>query len=139
MPEQSYPPARTVAPAVRAHFERHIAQARAAGHDGLAVVPEERAIEAVIEAAFWASLRREEGYIPKISLAYMSPDESVQSLRFDTPLPLQPSVLTRVSPAVERAGIHLAVWSDGAGFSVWHRACHSDVLLRPRGLRPGTA
>jgi len=105
---------------VRAHFERHIEEARSAGDQGLAVVPDERAIAAMIEAAFWASLRREEGYIPKISLAYVSPDETAHPLKFDSPLPLQPSLLTKVAPAVERAGIHLAVWRNGAdGFSVW--------------------
>jgi len=120
MPSQGYPPAHTVAPAVRAHFERHIEEARSAGDQGLAVVPDERAIAAMIEAAFWASLRREEGYIPKISLAYVSPDETAHPLKFDSPLPLQPSLLTKVAPAVERAGIHLAVWRNGAdGFSVW--------------------
>src|SRR5437588_12705348 len=119
MVSHGYPPARAVAPRVRDHFERHMAEARAAGHDGLAVVPDEQAIEAIIEAAFWASLRREEGYVPKISLAYVSPDEAIQPLPFDSALTLQPSVLTRVAPAVERAGIHLAVWDDGGGYSVW--------------------
>jgi hypothetical protein len=119
MPSQGYPPAHTVAPAVRAHFERHIGEARAAGYSGLADVPDEAAIAAMIEAAFWASLRREEGYIPKISLAYVSPGETTHPLKFDSPLPLQPSVLTRVAPAVERAGIHLAVGRTGSGFSVW--------------------
>jgi hypothetical protein len=123
MPSQGYPPAHTVAPAVRAHFQRHIDEARVAGDTGLAAVPEERAIAAIIEAAFWASLRREEGYIPKISLAYVAPEESAHPLQFDSPLPLQPSLLTKVAPAVERAGIHLAVWNDnsarGDGFSVW--------------------
>jgi hypothetical protein len=104
---------------VRDHFDRHVANARAAGHDGLAVVPGETAIAAIIEAAFWASLRREEGFVPKISLAYLSPRDAVHPLCFDRPLTLQPSVLTRVAPAVERAGIHLAVWDDGDGFRVW--------------------
>jgi hypothetical protein len=122
MPSQGYPPAQTIAPAVHAHFRRHVDDARAAGDTGLAAVPTERAIAAIIEAAFWASLRREEGYIPKISLAFVSPEEVAYPLRFDAPLPLQPSVLTRVAPAVERAGIHLAVWNHGNGsdaFSVW--------------------
>jgi Probable sensor domain DACNV len=120
MPSQGYPPAHTVAPAVRAHFQRHIDEARAAGDNGLAAVPEDRAIAAIIEAAFWASLRREEGYIPKISLAYVAPEDSAHPLKFDSPLALQPLLLTKVAPAVERAGIHLAVWKDGSdGFSVW--------------------
>ncbi|HYM22321.1 MAG TPA: hypothetical protein VEU08_03910, partial [Vicinamibacterales bacterium] len=119
MAPQGYPPARAVAGPVREHFERHIAEARAAGDGGLAVAPSEDAIAAIIEAAFWASLRREEGYVPKISLAYVSPEDAVHPLRFDPPLALAPSVLTRVAPAVERAGIHLGVWNDGDGFSVW--------------------
>ena len=31
--------------------------------------PDADTIEAIIDAAFWASLRREESYVPKISLA----------------------------------------------------------------------
>ncbi len=31
------------------------------------------AIEAMVDIAFWASVRREEGYIPKISLAFLRP------------------------------------------------------------------
>ena len=78
-----------------------------------------RAVDLTILRVAEPSLRREEGYVPKISLAYVSPDEADQPLRFDSPLTLQPSVLTRVAPAVERAGIHLAVWDDGGGYSVW--------------------
>ena len=39
-------------------------------------------IEAVIDAGFWASLRREEGYTPRISLAFLSPEETADPLRF---------------------------------------------------------
>ena len=119
MEGQSYPPARTIAPLVREHFERHIGDARRRGLDGIASVPDTDAIEAIIQAAFWASLRREEGYMPKISLAFVSPTEAVHPLQFERPLPLAPAALTRVAPAVERAGIHLAVWRDGDGWTVW--------------------
>jgi len=119
MEGQSYPPARTIAPLVLEHFERHIGEARRRGLDGIASVPGIDAIEAIIQAAFWASLRREEGYMPKISLAFVSPTEAVHPLQFERPLPLAPAALTRVAPAVERAGIHLAVWRDGDGWTVW--------------------
>jgi hypothetical protein len=119
MEGQSYPPARTIAPLVRKHFERHIGEARRRGLDGIASVPDTDAIEAIIQAAFWASLRREEGYMPKVSLAFVSPTEAVHPLQFERPLPLAPAALTRVAPAVERAGIHLAVWRDGDGWAVW--------------------
>lgn len=76
-------------------------------------------IEAIVDAAFWASLRREENYLPRISLALLPPDHAVRPLRFDTPLPLGPVGLVRVAPAVERRGIHLGVWRDGDTLAVW--------------------
>lgn len=76
-------------------------------------------IEAMIDAAFWASLRREEGYTPKISLAYLRPDDTASALIFEMPLPLAPDALTRLAPAVERPGIHLGVSQGPDGLSVW--------------------
>jgi hypothetical protein len=116
---QSYPLARTIAPIVRAHFARHIEDARRRGVEHVASVPALAAIEAMIDAAFWASLRREEGYIPKISLAFISPEEAVRTLRFARALPLAPTALTRIAPAVERPGIHLGVARGDAGWEVW--------------------
>ena len=75
--------------------------------------PGERDVEALVDAAFWASLRREEGYLPRISLALVPPDRASRPLYFDRPLTLGPEVLVRVAPAVERPGIHLGVWRDG--------------------------
>jgi len=116
-----YLAAKTAAPRILAHFESH-AESRAQSSGGVlaAVLPGVETIEAMIDAAFWASLRREEGYIPKISLALLSPDQSRYPLRFERPLPLNPAVLTRVAPAVERRGIHLGVWPDERGtLQVW--------------------
>ncbi|MBZ5723560.1 MAG: hypothetical protein LAP87_01050 [Acidobacteriia bacterium] len=104
---------------VEAHFARHLAEARDRGREPLASLPDAATIEAVIDAAFWASLRREEGYVPKISLAYLSPEEAVHPLLFERPMPLEPAALTRVAPAVERPGIHLGVWHDGSELAVW--------------------
>jgi hypothetical protein len=116
---QAYPAARTVSPKVQAHFARHLADARQRGQKALASLPDTTAIEAIIEAAFWASLRREEGYVPRISLAFVGPDEAERPLIFERPLPLDPGALTRVAPAVERAGIHLGVWRDRSELIVW--------------------
>ena len=115
----AYPAARAVAPKIWSHFERHAADARQRGAAHVAVVPDEATIEAIIDAAFWASLRREENYIPKISLACVSSDHTPHPLRFARPLPLEPGALVRVAPAVERAGIHLGVWRDGETLCVW--------------------
>jgi hypothetical protein len=115
----AYPAARSVAPAVYAHFEHHIGAARRKSSEGVASLPDVGAIEELIGAAFWASLRREEGYIPRISLAWLAPHEVAHPLILAEPLPLDPGVLAKVAPAVERAGIHLGVWRDGGELRVW--------------------
>jgi hypothetical protein len=112
MTAQAYVAAQLVAPKVHAYFARYRAEAIARGQHRLATLPDLETIEAIIDSAFWASLRREEGYVPRISLAFVSPQEAGQPLLFERPLPLKPSALTRVAPAVERAGIHLGVWHN---------------------------
>lgn len=116
---ETYPPARTVAPKVQAHFARHIEEARARGHEPIAAVPEAEIVERIINAAFWASLRREEGYIPKISIAYLPPEQNLHPMLFERALPLSPAALTKVAPVVERAGIHLGVWAQKGELCVW--------------------
>src|SRR5260370_27929101 len=105
-----YPAARAVASRVHPHFAQHLTAAEEKGTPDLASPPSTETIEAIIDAAFWASLRREEGYTPKVSLAFLSPAEAKVPLRFERPLPLTPEVLTKLGPAVERPGIHLGVW-----------------------------
>jgi hypothetical protein len=73
----------------------------------------------MIDVAFWASLRREEGYSPRISLAFLEPDETLHPLVFERPLALDPTSLARVAPAVERPGIHLGVGTQGDDWRVW--------------------
>lgn len=116
---QAYPAAHALAPRMHAHFARHLNDAHARGSQQLASLPDVDAIGAIIESAFWASLRREEGYVPRISLAFVAPEQAAQPLRFDHPLLLDAAALTRVAPAVAPAGIHLGVWRDGNGLSVW--------------------
>ncbi|HEX8148509.1 MAG TPA: hypothetical protein VF591_15115 [Pyrinomonadaceae bacterium] len=116
----AYPAARKVAETVVGHFTRRGEAARAAGKDGLAPTPDAEAVEAVINAAFWASLRREEGRPPKISLAYLPPAQAEPTLTFARTLPLTPDALAKLAPAVERPGIHLGVWRcDGENLCVW--------------------
>lgn len=118
MSEPAYPAARIVAPKVEAHFAQHLTDGHGRGPSQF-VAPTADTIEAIIDAAFWASLRREESYIPKISLVLLSPERATHPLMFEQPLPLVPGALVKVAPAVERPGIHLGVWHDGAGLSVW--------------------
>jgi hypothetical protein len=115
----AYPAARAISATAHEHFARRVAVAREKSKDGLADVPDASAIEAIVDAAFWASLRREEGYTPKISLAFLQPEQAGGPLRFEKRLPLDPIALSRLAPAVERPGIHLGVWRDDAGLCVW--------------------
>jgi len=114
----TYPAARLVADAVQGHFARHITSARGRG-GGELETPPTLAIAAIIDAAFWASLRREEGRAPRISLAFLPPENAKHAVTFAGRLPLLPAVLAKVGPAVERPGIHLGVWRNGDEFFVW--------------------
>ena len=115
----AYPAAHAVAPTIQSYFADKVATALRQGKTDLASAPDAAAIEAIIEACFWASLRREEGYSPKISLAFMSPDQAQQPMRFENQLPLTPPVLSRLAPAVERPGIHLGVWNENGALRLW--------------------
>jgi hypothetical protein len=118
MNDPAYPAARAVAPHVHDHFARHLATMPAGPGPG-AGPPEARDVEAVVDAAFWASLRREEGYVPKISLALVAPDRVERPMLFARPLPLSAVPLVRIAPAVERPGIHLGVWRQDGELRVW--------------------
>jgi hypothetical protein len=81
--------------------------------------PDRKSLEQLIDAAFWASLRPEEGMPPRISLAFAAPDGFENTLRFATALPLEPASLAHVAPAVERRGIHLGVIRHSGELWVW--------------------
>src|SRR5215831_670796 len=108
----TYHAAHAVAATIEAHFAEHLAEARARGETGLAETPSAAAIEAMIDASFWASFRPEEGRFPKISLAFVPPEQARQPLMFEQRLPLNTVTLTKLAPAVERPGIHLGVWRE---------------------------
>jgi hypothetical protein len=116
----AYPAARATAERVQAHLGRQHEAARLHGVTPVAPEPDAEAIETIADAAFWASLRREEGRTPKISLAFLPPSATSQPLLFERQLPLSAAGLAKLAPAVERPGIHLGVWRDRGGeFRVW--------------------
>jgi hypothetical protein len=119
MAEPAYPAARQVAAVVQSHFAKHLSAARQQGRIDLGVEPEAAYIEAIIDAGFWASLRREEGVTPTISLALLPPGNAGQALTFAEWLPLYPAALSKLAPAVERPGIHLGVWPVDGVLRVW--------------------
>src|SRR5215467_11182314 len=114
-----YGGAGAAAPRVAEHFGKHIAVARRDINRTVAFAPDPATLETIIDAAFWASLRREEGYTPTISLAYLPPEQAGRPVLFERPISLAPASLAKVAPAVERAGIHLGVWERGGELCVW--------------------
>jgi len=82
-------------------------------------VPKASIIEAVIDSAFWASLRKEEGYTPKISIALSAPYDAIHPLVFKQAVRFTPTNLVKLSPAVIQPGIHLGVWIKGDDLFIW--------------------
>lgn len=117
--EPTYIAARMVASTIEDHFAEHLANARAVGAMHLADEPKAPIIEAIIDVAFWASLRREEGKSPKISISLLPPEQSNNPLIFGKRLRLTPHNLTKLAPAVESPGIHLGVWYEDDELYVW--------------------
>jgi hypothetical protein len=112
----TYPAARVVAERIQSRLDAYATEFQQPGY---APRPDAAVIEEVLSAAFWASLRREEGKAPTISLAFVPPEQVDKPLTFSARLPLDPNVLVRLAPAVERPGIHLGVWAYDGQLSVW--------------------
>src|SRR3954462_15748457 len=113
IPGSSYPAAGIVAKRLEARM------AAAADRLGAAARPDARAIEEIISTAFWASLRREEGHVPEISVAFMPPEQSLRPIKFNPQVRLEPELLARIAPAVEKPGIHIGVWLYGDQLCLW--------------------
>jgi hypothetical protein len=128
MKREAYAAARTISPKLHAYFARRQAESKSDGKPDLAPLPDAEMIEATIDAAFWASLRREEGYSPRISLAFLPPEDAMHPLILERRLTLSPDALTQVAPAVERPGIHLGVWRHEGELCVWGTTSVIPVL-----------
>jgi hypothetical protein len=113
----NYPAARFAAERVHSVFAIHHKAAKPGSK--VAALPDLAEIESMIDVAFWTSLRREEQKPPRISLAYVSPEDSAPSLQLERPLALVPATLTKIAPGAERPGIHLGVWKSDGILKVW--------------------
>jgi DNA integrity scanning protein DisA with diadenylate cyclase activity len=116
----SYVAARQVSGVVENIFWTHAQEAQKIGLTDLAEVPDAQTIERMLDVAFWTSLRKEEGQSPKISLAYVSPEQVEHPLLLSQYLPLDANALLKIAPGFERAGIHLGVWkNDEDDLYIW--------------------
>ncbi|MBY0504083.1 MAG: hypothetical protein K2X03_09235 [Bryobacteraceae bacterium] len=112
MTEPKYPVARAAA----LRLEQQCAHLAPAGTP----LPSVEEWEALLQVAFWASLRREEGHWPKVSLALLAPERATRPLLFAMPVALTPESLTRIAPAVDRPGVHLGT----GGMYLWGTTHH---------------
>jgi hypothetical protein len=116
--QPTYAAAQLAADRIHRHLATHSVPAQfSAEHAG--TLPDSATLAALIDSAFWTSLRREEGYIPRISLAFVAPGQVADAVAFANSLSLQPKDLTKLAPAVERAGLHLGVWPRQDELRVW--------------------
>ena len=115
----TYKAARKVSTVIEQHFMQQLAAAADRGEKDLAPEPNSHIIETVIDTAFWASLRKEEGHSPKISIAFLPPEVASKPLLFEYPLSLTAEILNKLAPAVERPGIHLGVWQHDGELYIW--------------------
>jgi hypothetical protein len=117
--QSTYKAAAAVASRVEEIFTQHLNNERQKGEADLASIPSPYHIEHILDTAFWASLRREEGHSPKVSIAFLSPEQAGLPLRFEHKLTFSPTVLVKLGPGVERPGVHLGVWYDENGLYIW--------------------
>lgn len=115
----TYQAAQTVAPTIEAHFARLLEVEMERQTFDLTPEPLASHIEIILDTAFWASLRREEGVSPRISLAYIAPEQVPQPMLFEKKMPLTSATLTKLGPGVERPGIHLGVWHYDDQLHIW--------------------
>lgn len=118
MIQPTYAAAQLAADRIHRHLAAHSVLAQFSADHG-ATLPDSATLAALIDAAFWTSLRREEGYIPRISLAFVAPGQVDDAVAFATSLALEPKDLTKLAAAVERAGLHLGVWPQQDELRVW--------------------
>lgn len=117
--ESNYQAAKIVAPYVERQFRENYQLALENKHQNLAIPPTAQVIEKMIDTAFWASLRREEGNVPKISMAFVPAHQADSSLLLDKNLSFTAANLTKLASGVERAGIHLGIWHHKGDLYIW--------------------
>jgi len=116
--QPTYAGAQQAAKRIHRHLAAQSAPAQFAAED-VATLPDMATLAALIDTAFWTSLRREEGYIPRVSFAFVGPGQVDDGIVFGNSFSLEPKDLAKLAAAVERAGLHLGVWQQQDELRVW--------------------
>ena len=68
----------------------------------------------LINVAFWASFRKDEGRSVTIAVQYAPPDKAYRPFLLKHPLPYTDENLVRMSPVLQRSHVECGVWKDDA-------------------------
>ena len=66
----------------------------------------------LINVAFWASFKKEEGRSVTIAVQYAPPDKADSPFLFQHPLPYTDEHLSRISPVLQGSTVECGVWKD---------------------------
>jgi hypothetical protein len=108
--EPTYAAAHLAADRIYSHLATHSALAQFSAEHA-ATLPDAATLAALIDSAFWTSLRREEGYVPRISLAFVAPELRVHP-RLGRKEDSAPSGRSRSAPRLRMEAVEqgMAVW-----------------------------
>jgi hypothetical protein len=96
----------------------HLATAPIQRHFGAVQVLTRDQISEALEAAFWASLRSDEGRTTKVCLSFAEPGTFQDAIAFETPASFDESHIAKLAPAVPRSG-SLVVSASSERLAIW--------------------
>jgi hypothetical protein len=73
----------------------------------------------VCQAAFWASLQKQESRPVTFSLAFIPPDESPNAFTFERAAYLNPESIARLAPALHDSKSVIGVWPEDGQLVIW--------------------
>jgi hypothetical protein len=106
--------------------------------DARSMIPTEADLRTLIEGAFWASLRKDEGREVSFVLAYEEPEPSDSAFVLRRPVAFEPVGLARLAPAIHDADARIGAWHDASGaLEVWGYTSVDSGTFELSVLEPG--
>src|SRR4051794_39823927 len=95
------------------HRLRRILYTRASQTDtGTTLLPGVGHLTEIVQAAFWASLQKEENRSAGFSMVFLPPVPGPNTYLFGTPLALTPERLVKLAPALQMSKAQIGIWPD---------------------------
>ena len=103
------------------------------------MIPSPEDLRALVEAVFWASMRKDEGREVSFVLAYEEPEPCDSSFVFRHPVELAAASLARLAPAVNNADARVGTWHGASGvLEVWGYTSLDSGSFELTVLEPGS-